>query len=97
MLLELSIMLSENIYSIGITHDNGIARFKKCQNTNIYSYLETSGGENSNLYLNVLHFFNTSVCIGHMWQLKTVVLLHRCRIRDVHLSCDYHNMFIVQA
>jgi len=32
-----------------------------CWNTNIYSYLETSGGQTSNLYLNVVHFFNTSV------------------------------------
>jgi hypothetical protein len=30
-------------------------------NTNIYSYLETSGGQSSNLYLNVVQFFNTSV------------------------------------
>jgi hypothetical protein len=30
-------------------------------NTNIYSYLGTSGGQSSNLYLNVGHFFNTSV------------------------------------
>jgi len=29
-------------------------------NTNIYSYLETSGGPSSNLYLNVVHIFNTS-------------------------------------
>ncbi len=29
-------------------------------NTNLYSYLETSGIESSNLYLNVAHFFNTS-------------------------------------
>jgi hypothetical protein len=29
--------------------------------TNIYSYLETSGGQSSNLYLNVVQFFNTSV------------------------------------
>ncbi len=39
---------------------NGTARIKKlnsCQNTNIYSYLETSGGESSNLYLSVVHFF----------------------------------------
>ncbi len=27
----------------------------------IYSYLETSGGKSSNIYLNVVHFFNTSV------------------------------------
>jgi hypothetical protein len=30
-------------------------------NTNIFSYLETSGGHSSNLYLNVVHFFNASV------------------------------------
>jgi hypothetical protein len=30
-------------------------------NANIYSYLETSGGQCSNTYLNVVHFFNTSV------------------------------------
>jgi len=30
-------------------------------NTNISSYLETSSGQSSNLYLNVVHFFNTSV------------------------------------
>jgi hypothetical protein len=34
---------------------------KNCLNTNIYSYLETSGGQSSNLYLNVVHFFNTNV------------------------------------
>ncbi len=36
--------------------------------TNIYSYLETSGGQSSNLHLNVVHFFNTVEqlfsCIG---------------------------------
>jgi len=30
-------------------------------NTNIYYYLEASGGQSSNLYLNVVHFFNTIV------------------------------------
>jgi hypothetical protein len=30
-------------------------------NMNIYSYLETSGGQSYNIYLNVGHFFNTSV------------------------------------
>jgi len=30
-------------------------------NTNIYSYLETSGGQSSNLNLNVVHIFNTRV------------------------------------
>jgi hypothetical protein len=31
-----------------------------CLNTNIYSYLETSGGQSYNLYLNAVNFFNTS-------------------------------------
>ncbi len=30
-------------------------------NINNYSYLEASGGQNYNLYLNLVHFFNTSV------------------------------------
>ncbi len=30
-------------------------------NINIYSQLETSGGKISNLYVNVVHFFNTRV------------------------------------
>jgi hypothetical protein len=33
----------------------------KYLNTNIYSYLETSGGQCSNLYLNVVDFFNATV------------------------------------
>jgi len=32
-----------------------------CLNANIYSHLETSGGQCSNLYLNVVHFFNSNV------------------------------------
>ncbi len=32
-----------------------------CLNTNIYSYLETTGGQTSNLYLNVVYFFSTRV------------------------------------
>jgi hypothetical protein len=28
-----------------------------CLNSNIYSYLDTSGGQSSNLYKNVVHFF----------------------------------------
>ena len=30
-------------------------------NTYIYSYLEALGGQSSNLYLNIVQFFNTSV------------------------------------
>jgi hypothetical protein len=32
-----------------------------CLNTNIYSYLETSGGQSSNPYLTYVRFFNTRV------------------------------------
>jgi len=32
-----------------------------CVHTKIYSFLETSGGWSSTLYLNVVHFFKTSV------------------------------------
>jgi len=47
-----------------------------CLNANIYSYLETSGGQSPNLYFNVVHF-STPVLIRHLWKLKTVVFLHR--------------------
>jgi hypothetical protein len=32
-----------------------------CLNTIFYSYLETSGGQSSNAYLNVVNCFNASV------------------------------------
>jgi hypothetical protein len=59
-------------------------------NTNIYSYLETSGGQNSNMYLNVVHFFNTI----HQWQLKNVVFLHWCLIHSFYWSSFqvFHSM-----
>ncbi len=48
-------------------------------NTNIYSYLETSGGQSSNLYLKVVHF-SMPVLIRQLMQLKTIVFLHKCPI-----------------
>jgi len=39
----------------------GLKNLNNHLTTNIYSYLETSGGQNSNIYLNIVHFFNTSV------------------------------------
>ncbi len=61
---------------------NGTACFKMVNNylnTNIYSYLETSGGKSYNLYSNISHFL-TPVLIRHLWQLKTIVFLHWCLI-----------------
>ena len=54
-------------------------------NTNIYSYLETFGGQSSNTYLNVFHFL-TPELIRNLWQLKTAVFLHWCQIRAVPLD-----------
>jgi hypothetical protein len=46
-------------------------------NTNIYSYLETTGGQSSSLYLNVVQFL-TPVLSRHLWLLKTFVFLQWC-------------------
>jgi hypothetical protein len=68
---------------------NGTGHFKNDNNywnTNSYSYLETSGAQSSNVYLNVVHFFNASV--RHLWQLKTVVFLHWCLIHtESRIAC----------
>jgi hypothetical protein len=45
-----------------------------CLNTNIYSDLETSGGQSYNRYFNVVHF--SIVLTRLLWQLKAVVFLH---------------------
>jgi len=47
-----------------IVCNNGTAHFKnvnKCCNTSICFYLETSGGQDFNLCLNVVNFFNNNV------------------------------------
>ncbi len=38
---------------------HALKNVNNCLNTNIYSYLETSDGQSSNIYLNGFHFFNT--------------------------------------
>jgi hypothetical protein len=44
----------------------------------------TSVGQNSNIYLTVVYFFNASD-FRHLWQLKTAVFLHGCLICGVLL------------
>jgi hypothetical protein len=44
-----------------LMEQRALQNVNNCLNTNIYSYLETSGGQSSNLYLNAVHFFNASV------------------------------------
>jgi hypothetical protein len=72
-----------------------------CCITNIFFYLETSGGQNYNLYLNVFNF-STPALTRHLWQPKRVVFLQRCLLQaflliikqDCHLvdhhMADYH-------
>ncbi len=52
-------------FSLSLTQVSMEQHTLKCKQlfeyTNIYSYLETSGGQSSNLFLNVVHFFNTRV------------------------------------
>jgi hypothetical protein len=53
---------------------NGTAPLKNVNNylnTNIYSSLETSGGQSSNLYVIVVNFFNTSVNLTSVATLDT--------------------------
>jgi hypothetical protein len=38
-----------------------VSNFHGRNNAIVYSYTETSGGQSSNLYLNIVHFFNSSV------------------------------------
>ena len=38
---------------------HALKNVNNCINTNTYSYLETSGGQSSNPYLNVVHSLNT--------------------------------------
>ncbi len=52
-------ILSNNSYNPTEQHALKSVNYKL--NTDIYSYFETSGGQSSNLYLNVVHFFSTSV------------------------------------
>jgi hypothetical protein len=56
-----------------------------CFYTKIDSYVETTGGQSSNLYLNVVNFL-TPVLIRHLWQLQTVVFPHWRLIRVVLLK-----------
>jgi hypothetical protein len=47
------------ITTLSIMEQHTLRSVNNCLNTNICSYLETSGGQSSNLYLNVVNFLNT--------------------------------------
>jgi hypothetical protein len=52
-----------------------------------FLFLETPGGQNYNLYKIAVNV-STPVLIRHLWQLKTVVFLHRCVICAVLLELN---------
>ncbi len=62
-----------------------------CLNTNVYHYLETSGGRCSNLYLNVVHSFNTSV------NQTSVAASDRCFRALVPLTCCFIMVIMCQV
>ncbi len=53
------------VYSVFVQsftmEQHALRNVNNCLFTNIYSYLEISGGISYNPYLNVVHFFNTRV------------------------------------
>ncbi len=75
---------------------------KSCLNTKISFYMETSGGQNFNLYLNVVHFINTS---GLHYKFMTILnddarvinKLEALLTDDASVVIYDHHMFIVQA
>jgi hypothetical protein len=49
-----------NLYQcLKLMEQRALKNVNNFMNTNIYSYLETSGGQSSNPYLDVAHFLNT--------------------------------------
>ncbi len=48
-------------YGNDVMEQHALKDANNCLNTNIYSFLETYGGQSFNVYLNVVHFFNISV------------------------------------
>ncbi len=54
-------MMAQNGSWFTIMEQRALKNVNNNLNMNIYSYLETSGGQSSNTYLNIVHFLNTSV------------------------------------
>ena len=52
---------SMDIKCFELMEQGALKNVNNCLNSSLFSYLKTSAGQSSNLYLNVVHFFNTSV------------------------------------
>ncbi len=59
-------------------------------NTNIYSYLETSGGQSSNRYLNVVRFTTPllidALCSEQMWKGEGLKIINKMKTRSNELN-----------
>ena len=89
-----------------IKHYNGTEYFKNlndCLNASIYTYLNTSGSQSSNLYLNVVYFL-TPELIKHLWQVKTVVfssivvkyvLFYSIVNKPLHVNCKLNKNIVI--
>ena len=53
-------MVGLKCWQITVMEQRALKNVNNYLNANIYSYLGTSGGQSSNRYLNVGHFFNAS-------------------------------------
>jgi hypothetical protein len=52
---------NNHVLSFYWKEQHALKNVNNCLNTYIHSYLETSGGQSSYAYLNVVHFFNARV------------------------------------
>ncbi len=52
---------SQKLESNIAMEQHALKNLNNCLNAKMYSYLETSGGQSSNLYLDVVHIFNASI------------------------------------
>ncbi len=52
---------TKGIFNVPTMEHRTLKNVNSCWNTKFYFYLETSGGQNSNLFLNIVYFFNASV------------------------------------
>jgi hypothetical protein len=57
MLSVITLLAVTSLQACKAMEQHTLKNVNNCLNTSIYSYLGTSGGQMSNLYLNVVHFF----------------------------------------
>ncbi len=55
----LSLLVMFILIMMRLMEQHALNNINNCLDTNIYSYSETSGGQSYDVYLYVVHFFNT--------------------------------------